>query len=148
MITEEQCTEKTCLFCASDFHLELILLPYLKERMNKDEIIIFTENNLEDSLKTLLTKINLNEEDKKKIRELNWKNTDEIKFEQLRNDKEKKLHIIINGSYNYIKNINKKINENATNKTEIVDCFHVGDRDVDISELSQKYKNILNSKKI
>lgn len=148
MITEEQCTEKTCLFCASDFHLELILLPYLKERMNKDEIIIFTENNLEDSLKTLLTKINLNEKDKKKIRELNWKNTDEIKFEQLRNDKEKKLHIIINGSYNYIKNINKKINENATNRTEIVDCFHVGDRDVDISELSQKYKNILNSKKI
>lgn len=148
MITEEQCTEKTCLFCASDFHLELILLPYLKEIMNKDEIIIFTENNLEDSLKTLLTKINLNEKDKKKIRELNWKNTDEIKFEQLRNDKEKKLHIIINGSYNYIKNINKKINENATNRTEIVDCFHVGDRDVDISELSQKYKNILNSKKI
>ena len=148
MITEEQSTEKACLFCASDFHLEMILLPYIKERMNQDEIIIFTENNLEDSLNILLTKINLNEDDKEKIKNLDWKNTDEKKIEQLKNDKERRLHIIINGSYNYIKNINKKINESATNRTEIVDCFHVGDRDVDISELSQKYKNILNSKKI
>ena len=31
---------------------------------------------------------------------------------------------------------------------EIVECFHVGDSDVDISELSQKYENVLNTKKI
>ena len=40
MITEEQCTEKTCLFCASDYHLEMILLPYIKERIDKNKIII------------------------------------------------------------------------------------------------------------
>ena len=148
MITEEQCTQKACLFCASDFHLEMILLPYIKERIDKDEIIILTENNLEESLNVLLTKINLSEEDKKKIIELNWKNRDKIKLEKLRDNRKKRLHIIINGSFNYIKNINKNINEIGTNNIEIVDCFHIGDRDVDIGELSQEYRYILNTRKI
>ena len=148
MITEEQSTEKACLFCASDFHLEMILLPYIKERMNQDEIIIFTENNLEDSLNILLTKINLNEDDKEKIKNLDWKNTDELKLKQIKKDKEKRYNIIVNGSYNYIKNTNKKINEISTDNIEIVDCFHIGDKNVDIAELSRKYGNILNTQKI
>ena len=148
MITEEQCTKKACLFYASDFHLEMILLPYIKERMYKEEIIIFTENNLEESVNVLLTKINLNEKDKEKIKKINWKNTDESKLEKLKNEEERRLNIIVNGSYNYIKKINKKINEIVTNNIEIIDCFYIEDRDVDIADLSRKYGNILNTQKI
>lgn len=168
MITEEQCTEKTCLFCVSDYHLEMILLPYIKERINKNKIIIFTENNLQESIDVLLAKVNLSEIDKEKIRNLNWKNTDETEFEGLNNflnndeiellksekvdinltNEERKKIIIVNGSFNYIKNIKSKINRDIEKNIEILECFHVGDSDVDISELSKKYENVLNTKKI
>ena len=178
MITEEQCTEKTCLFCASDYHLEMILLPYIKNKIDKNKIIIFTENNLEESINVVLNKVNLSESDKKKIRDLNWKNTEEEELEGLNDflknveievlkgekgdmnleslngeknivdieNKEKNTIVIINGSFDYIKNVKSKINGGVGKNVEIVECFHI--EDVDISELSQKYENILNTKKI
>ena len=110
MITKEQFIKKTCLFCVSDYHLEMILLPYIKERINESNIII-TENNLEESINVLLTKVNLAEKDKEKIRNLNWKNTNDLKFEEINNMKDKNINIIINGSYNYIESVNNKIKE-------------------------------------
>ena len=170
MITEEQCTEKTCLFCASDYHLEMILLPYIKNKIDENKIIIFTENSLEESINVVLNKVNLSENDKEKIRNLNWKNTEETEiealneninnaeFELLKNKtddinleslkEEKNTIVIINGSFDYIKNVKSKINRAIEKNVEIVECFHIGDSDVDISELSQKYKNVLNTKKI
>jgi len=168
MITKEQCTGKTCLFCASDYHLEMILLPYIKERININKILMITENNLEESIDVLLAKVNLSEIDKQKIRKLNWKNTDETEFEGLNKflnnaefellksekvdinltNKEKNIIIIVNGSFKYIKNIKSKINRDSEKNIEIIECFHIGDSDVDISELSQKYENVLNTKKI
>ncbi len=180
MITEEQYTEKTCLFCASNYHLEMILLPYIKERIDKNKIIVFTENSLEESINVLLNKVNLSENDKEKIRSLNWKKTEETKFEGLNEflknaeievlkgekgdtdleeleDKkeetnleieEKNTIVIVNGSFDYIKNVKSKINRAIRKNVEIVECFHIGDSAVDISELSQKYENVLNTKKI
>ena len=135
MITKEHETEKTCLFCVSDYHLEMILLPYIKEKLNNSKFIIFTENNLE-------------EKDKEKIKDINWRNTDDIKFEQLQENEDEKLIIIINGSFNYIKLINNKISTIINKNIEIIDCFHIGDLNVDISEISQEYKTILNTRKI
>lgn len=168
MVTEEQISEKTGLFYVSDYHLEMILLPYIKEKIDKNKIIIYTEKSLEESINVLLTKVNLSEIDKKKIRNLNWKNTDEAEFEGINEflnnaeinllkrgiintnieNEEKNIIVIVNGSFNYIKNIKSKINRDIKKNIEIVECFHVGDSDVDISELSQKYENILNTKKI
>ena len=146
MITKEHKIERTCLFCASDYHLEMILLPYIKDRLDKYNFLIFTENNLEESINFLLTKVNLDEKDKEKIINLNWKNTDEIKFKQL--EKNKNLHIIINGCFSYIKYINNRIKEFRNKELEIVDCYHVGDSDVDILEISKKYNSVLNTQKI
>lgn len=146
MITKEHKIERTCLFCASDYHLEMILLPYIKDRLDKYNFLIFTENNLEESINFLLTKVNLDEKDKEKIKNLNWKNTDEIKFKQL--EKNKNLHIIINGCFSYIKYINNRIKEFRSKELEIVDCYHVGDSDVDILEISKKYNSVLNTQKI
>lgn len=148
MITKEHKTEKTCLFCVSDYHLEMILLPYIKEKIDNSKFIIFTENNLEESIEILLTKINLEEKDKEKIKDINWKNTDDIKLEQIQKNENEKVNIIVNGSYNYIKLINNKIKRIVNKNTEIIDCFHIGDSNVDVSEISQEYKTILNTKKI
>ena len=147
MITTEQFIKKTCLFCVSDYHLEMILLPYIKERINESNIII-TENNLEESINVLLTKVNLAEKDKEKIRNLNWKNTNDLKFEEINNMKDKNINIIINGSYNYIESVNNKIKEIVKRDIEIVDCIHIGDSDFNMTEISKKYESILNTQRL
>ena len=148
MITKEHYIKKTCLFCASDYHLEMILLPYIKEKIDNSNIIIFTENDLEESINILLTKINLNEKYKDKIKRLNWKHTYDLYMDGINKEKNKNLYIIINGSYNYIKLVNKKIKEELKRNVEIVDCIHVGNSDLDITEISKEYESIINTQKI
>ena len=65
MITKEHEVKKYCCFYASDFHLEMILLPYIKKNMYKYKFMIFTEENLSDSMNILLNRTNLNKEEKK-----------------------------------------------------------------------------------
>ena len=140
MITKEQDINKKCLFCVSDYHLEMILLPYIIEKKYEYNTIVFTETNLEASIDILLTKVNLKVEDKKIIKSIDWNKNDSLKFERIEEIKDNKLNIIVNGSYEYVKLINKNI--------EIVDCFHIGNPDLDVLELSKKYNCILNTKKI
>ncbi len=41
--------EKICSFYASDYHFEMIILPYIEKNLEKNKkIIILTENNLEE----------------------------------------------------------------------------------------------------
>ena len=148
MITKEQNYNKSCLFCASDYHLEMILLPYIKEKMKDSKIIIFTEDNLESSISTLLTKVNLSKEDIEKIRNINWSNDDIFKFKQIEKTESQKNVIIINGSNNYIKKINKKIEDISIKNLEIVECFHIDDQEIDLEKISKEYKTILNTQKI
>ena len=70
------------------------------------------------------------------------------KFKQIKKIIDSKLDIIINGSYEYIKLINNKLEKIINKNTEIVDCFHIGSTDLDVLELSKKYNCILNTKKI
>lgn len=148
MITEERQNEKMCLFCASDYHLEMILLPYIKSKIDNSKFIIFTENNLEETLNVLLDKINLGQDIKKKIIKLNWKNSDDFKFKELEENVEENFNIIINGRLNYIKSVNNRIKNLINENIKIIDCFHVGDPDIEIEEISNQYKYILNTQKI
>lgn len=148
MITKEQNYNKSCLFCASDYHLEMILLPYIKSKMNASKIIIFTEDNLESSINTILSKVNFDECDKEKIKKINWNSNDFLKFEQVEKLVGEKLNIIINGSNNYIKKINKKIEDISIKNLEIVECFHIDDQEIDLEKISKEYKTILNTQKI
>ena len=148
MITKEQDINKKCLFCVSDYHLEMILLPYIIEKKYEYNTIVFTETNLEASIDILLTKVNLKVEDKKIIKSIDWNKNDSLKFERIEEIKDNKLNIIVNGSYEYIKLINKKLERIINKNIEIVDCFHIGNPDLDVLKLSKKYNCILNKKKI
>lgn len=150
MITKELETNKMCLFCASEYHLEMILLPYIKERINDSKFIIFTEKDLNETLNVLLTKINLDEKVKKQIKELNWKKEDNLKFDELKKilKNNKEINIIINGEYNYIETVNNNIKPLINDNIKIIDCFHVGDPNVDIDDIKRNYKCILNTQKI
>ena len=60
--------EKSCAFYASDYHFEMISLPYISKSMDENkEVVILTENNLKDTVNTLISKTNLKEERQNKI---------------------------------------------------------------------------------
>ena len=83
-VMENITKEKSCAFYASDYHFEMISLPYISKCMDeKKEIVILTENNLKDTVYTLISKMNLKEEKRNKILSLDWNNNDLKKFKEI-----------------------------------------------------------------
>ena len=144
MITKEHEIKKYCLFYASDFHLEMILLPYIKNNIDDTHFTIFTEKNLDESLKILLSKTNLKFNEKEQMLKLGWniKKDEKITSDELNNNT-----IIINGSKNYISNINKKISMSKAKKVNIIDCYNIEEKDIDVERIKKQYDDILNTKK-
>lgn len=141
--------KKMCAFYASDYHFEMIILPYLNKRIEENNnVVIFTENNLNDTVNVLMSKMNFKEDRKNKILKLDWKNDDLEKFEELKNyaKDSKDTVVFIKGTENYIKNVNNNIKENSNkSKFKIVDCYSVDDIKEDISQIANNYQTILNT---
>ena len=78
MVVENERLEKTCCFYVSEFHLEMILVPYINEKIEED-ITILTEKKLRDTLEILISKMNLKEENKQKILRLGWDGEQNLK---------------------------------------------------------------------
>ena len=140
--------KKICAFYASDYHFEMISLPYIKESLEKrKEIIILTENDLQSTVKTLISNINIEEKKKQGIEQQNWKNDDLKKFKKIKRDTEenKDVVIFIKGKENYIRNINKNIEKwtSKNNKVKIVDCYDMNEVAEKVDTLMAKYKIVL-----
>ena len=143
MITKELKIKKYCCFYVSDFHLEMILLPYIKNNISKSKIIIFTQDNLKDSVKLLLERTNFNNEDKNKILNLNW--SDNIK-EEITKENVKESTVIINGDINYIEQMNKNIKNLELDNIKIIDCYNISKNNLELAKIQEKYDEILNTK--
>lgn len=140
--------KKICAFYASDYHFEMISLPYIEENLEKrKEIIILTENDLQDTIKTLISNINIEEKKKQSLEQINWKNDDLNKFKKIKKDTEenKDVIIFIKGKENYIRNINKNIEKwtSKNNKVRIVDCYDMNEVSEKVDTLMEKYKIML-----
>ncbi len=60
MSKNQETKEKTCAFYASDYHFEMISLPYIEKNLEESkEILVLTENNLDDTIRNLISRINL-----------------------------------------------------------------------------------------
>ena len=140
MITKEHEVKKYCCFYASDFHLEMILLPYIKKNMYKDKFMIFTEENLSDSMNILLNRTNLNKEEKKLMKKIDWNKKEEILPKNLNNHT-----IIINGSKEYISKINEEINKTNPEKINVIDCYSINDENLEPRSIQKKYDDVLNT---
>ena len=126
----------------------MISLPYISRSMDQNkEIIILTENDLYDTVKILMSKMNLNEEKKKKILKLNWKNEDLIKFKELskKTKENKEIVIFIKGKQNYIKNVNKNIEKWVVknNNIKVVDCYEFFEVKNKMKEVAEEYDKVL-----
>lgn len=133
MVVQNERLEKTCCFYVSEFHLEMILVPYINEKIEED-ITILTEKKLKETLKILISKMNLKEENKEKILQLEWDGEQNIK---------ENSNVIIIGSTEYIKEKNKEIeNKNAVSVLDCYDFEHVKNN---INVIVNNYKNVLNT---
>ena len=141
--------EKVCAFYVSDYHFEMISLPYIDKNLSKKDIIILTENNLEKTIETLISRMNFKEDKKRKIFQIDWKNNDMEKFKKIKEDADnnKEMIIFIKGKENYIKNINKNI-EKWTEKTDnvkIIDCYDMEEISGKMNEIMDNYKILLST---
>ena len=131
--------EKTCVLYTSDYHFELISLPYIHKKIQENKnVAILTENNLEKTIKEILKKITINEADKEKIFNINWKNETENKIKNIKPE-------VIKGNKKYIENINDELKENNKNyeSIKIIDCYNIDEIGEEAGEIVQNYSKIL-----
>ena len=140
--------EKMCAFYASDYHFEMISLPYISKSIDENKkVIILTENNLEETVNTLISRMNLKTDKQKKILALDWNNNDLEKFKEIsKNSKEnKEMIIFIKGKENYIDNVNKNIEKwvKDSEKIKTIDCYEFFEVENQIDSIAEKYDKIL-----
>ena len=137
MVVENNKIEKLCCFYVSDFHLEMILLPYINKKI-EENIIIETEKNLEDTVKILISKMNLNEQDKNKILNLGWNSKEDKKIED-------KSNVIIIGNKKYIEDVNSKIKQADIKDVTVIDCYDFEETKDDMDNIVNNYSQNLNT---
>ena len=139
---------KLCSFYVSDWHLITMLLPYINQKVNEEvEIATILEKDLNENVKKLVGRLNLNNEEK--ILNLNWNKFKERgKIIYNKDDKEKIL--IINGKREFVEKINRKIEKyfithkiNGTIK--IINCFEITELSGSISEILDEHDKVFNT---
>ena len=140
MILNKKNIEKKCCFYTSDFHLEMIIVPYINKKIEENKnIIIVTENKLEETVKLLISRMHI--KNTKELCKLDWNNND-IKQIKGKND----LVIIINGTREFINNKNNEINNLlGTKEFEIINCFCFDEIKEEIVEISNEHTRVLNN---
>ena len=142
--------DKVCAFYASDYHFEMMSLPYIEKKLEENKkIIILPENNLEDTIKVLLDRMNLKEDKKNNIINIDWKQSSLNKFKSIKRELENNQEVIIfvKGKNNYIKNINKNLEKWTENNEDIkvIDCYDINEITQDMDIIMEKYHKVLNT---
>ena len=138
MIVNSSKIEKMCSFYVSDFHLEMILVPYISEKIeNKEDIKIITEKNLQDTIEVLISKMNLEEDKKQKILNLGWNKENE--------DIKEKSNVIVIGTEDYIKQKNEEIKEMNISNLNIIDCYNFDEIKGEMNDIISQYDKSLNT---
>lgn len=141
--------EKSCIFYSGDYHFEMISLPYISKKIDDNkEIVILNENNLEDTINILISRINLNNYKKDKLLHLDWSNNIKNKLNTIKNisNESKETIVFIKGSIEFIENQNKKILEiNNQQKVTVIDCYEIQDVMNNLDSIMNKYSKVINT---
>ncbi|MBR3254990.1 MAG: hypothetical protein IKF97_02000 [Clostridia bacterium] len=138
--------ENSCAFYASDYHLEMIILPYINKKFNENKnVYVFTQNDLEDTINTLVEKVNIDNKIKNKVLDINWKNEDENKYNNLINDKN--AVVFIKGNEKYINKVNTNLNQiKEQNNLEVIDCYYLEEIGNKMPKIITEHSNIITTK--
>lgn len=138
VVTNDKNIKKVCSFYASDFHLEMIILPYISDKIRENkEIKIVTENSLKESMKVLLSKINI--KNKEEILDINWEssNIDEVNDNTV---------VIVNGTEKFIEEKNEELKLSDKN-IEVINCFKFEEVKDKMEEIVNEHEKVINSLK-
>lgn len=138
---------RVCNFYISEWHLVMMLLPYIKENINNNIVTTFLEKNIEENVKVLLSKINVKDEIKEKIEKINWKCCKEINDINLANiiNNEKNKLIIISGNIEYVNKINEQLMHRNLINTKIINCYKVDKNNKNIKDVLINHDRVLNT---
>lgn len=144
--------KKVCGFNISSIHFGVMILPYIKKEIQEEKnVITILEGNLEKNINQILSKLSISDEEKEKILNINWKETD-IKNENIQNKLENQIEgkenvdIIIYGSKQYINNADEIIKKiNLKKNTKIINCYNFKDFSDNIKEILDKHDTIFNT---
>ena len=154
---DEQNIKKVCSFCVSDLHLITMLLPYLDKKLKaKEKIVTVLEKDLSIQVKLVLSRLTLNNEDKNDLLNINWDSKVIEEYELVEreikklNETASKINIIINGTKEYIEQMNKQINKflennEIKNEIKIINCYDITKLDDDIKCILRTHDAILNT---
>lgn len=148
MNKKQETKEKTCTFYASDYHFEMISLPYINQKIEtNNEIIILTQTNLEETMKDFLEKTNIKPEKKEQILKLNWKNENRKKLKNIKEKikEEKEIIIFIKGKKEYIQKTNQELEKYKLpqNRVKIIDCYSLEEIGENLDYVMDQYHKIL-----
>ena len=139
MIIENKKIEKICNFYVSDFHLEMILLPYLNEKIQENEPInIISEKNLNQSINELISKVNLDKNMKNTILNLKWNSSD---IKNIQNNS----NVILVGTKDFIEQKTNKLMDMDIENLKIIDCYNLQEVEKEIPKIVSTHDKNLNS---
>ena len=135
-----------CSFCVNDYHLAVMLVPYIYEAINEGKkVITFFDRSLEDIIKKIIL-----------TNEKFWKNEEcfsNIDFGKTRFDKlaekfenvQNNDVVIVAGKDDFIERINRLIINFHINFT-LLNCFNISDIAKNENFKISNYSKILNTK--
>ena len=150
MLENKNSKDKVCAFYASDYHFEMMTLPYISKKLDESKkVVILSENNLNDTINVLMERTNLKTDKKNKILNLNWNNNDLEKFRMIsENVKNKEQTIIfVKGKENYINNVNKNIEKWIKNdvNSKVINCYDIQEIGSEMNRIMENYGTILST---
>lgn len=134
--------ERLCVFYASNYHLSLILLEYLKNKgVEKYNTLTFLENGIDEQIKVI--KERYNEKYNDIDQEIKFNKNDQYKNTKIKDN----TIIIIEGKIEYIKKANeyiqKYIEKNNIKNIKIINCFNFEEQKLYMSKIIKKSDKIL-----
>lgn len=150
MLENKNSKDKVCAFYASDYHFEMMTLPYISKKLDESKkVVILSENDLNDTINVLMERTNLKTDKKKKILNLNWNNNDLEKFrmisENVKNQEE--TIIFVKGRENYINNVNKNIEKwlESNMNSKVINCYDIQEIGGEMNRILENYGTILST---
>ena len=139
MVLEEKKVKNICNFYVSEYHLEIMLLPYISKKIdNEENITIITEIDLESTLNVVIERINLDKDKKEKIKKIGW-NIQNI--ENIISN----TNVILIGSKKFINEKVFELKERQVENLEMIACYNYNEVKNDMKEIVSKYDGMLNT---
>ena len=129
--------EKICNFYANEVHLGVTIVPFVANIIKEhSKVCTILNTNINNEVENIISKINIDENLKNEILNINWKKTNSNKQEiknyvedEIKDNSE--IYVIINGNKDEIEEKNKYIEEikeeNKDKNINIVNCFQINE---------------------